>query len=215
MSDSDGAAQVGTPDASAPVRVLSEGDDVPATTEGPTAPGEQTVDGSTGGAQVGSPAVTPGVRVLSDGDDEQAPSGGGSQTAQDTTGGLQVGSARVRPSLRVAGAGDSRSLPAATESVFTAPAPTGGEEPGDTGTADRDRGATPGNGAAPGNTGATAPGADGAPGALVPAALTRTVADGGLPHTGLALMWLVALGLAMLAGGAALRRTGGASAFSG
>jgi hypothetical protein len=67
--DSDGSAQVGSPGVTAPLRVLSDGDD--ATTGGSS--GSQTVNGSTGAAQIGSPQVYLPIRVAGAG----LPGGGG------------------------------------------------------------------------------------------------------------------------------------------
>ena len=63
---SSGSAQVGSPNAAAPVRVLSDGDNSTATEAGAGA-GPQTVGDSSGSAQVGSPSLFAPVRVLSGG----------------------------------------------------------------------------------------------------------------------------------------------------
>ncbi|HEX5909478.1 MAG TPA: hypothetical protein VFY44_03220, partial [Thermoleophilaceae bacterium] len=196
----------------APVRVASDGDQTAAAGPGPATGGGQSAGDSTGSLQVGAPVADLTTRALSEGDDEAGAPSGQDAAVQGSTGSVQVGGPRVRSALRVASAGDSRTVPTATESVvFAGPAPTVGIDEGSTGRADRGRGSRPApnaGGAFPENAGGNAPGATSGPGSLVPAAyVAATGAAGELPRTGLALMWLLGLGLALTAGGAALRRS--------
>ena len=120
MDDSNGSAQVGSPAASAPVRVISEGDQTVAG-PGQSGGGGQSAQGTDGSAQVGSPVADVATRVLSGGDDETAAPSGQDQTVRDGTGVAQVGGPRVRPAVRVLSVGDEFT-PAATLSGAGGPA---------------------------------------------------------------------------------------------
>ena len=94
---------------SAPVRVLSDGDDGDEAASG-SGGGGQSVDESAGSAQVGSLGVSAPVRVLSDGDDGRRGrlgSGGGGQSVDDSAGSAQVGSLAVSTPIRVLSDSDS------------------------------------------------------------------------------------------------------------
>ena len=111
VDGSAGAAQVGSAEVNAPVRVLSDGENAPAATP---ATGPQTTGDSTAAAQVGSAEVNAPVRVLSDGDDGgsgTAGSGGGAaeQSTSDSTGSAQVRSVEADAPVRVLSDGDNGS----------------------------------------------------------------------------------------------------------
>jgi hypothetical protein len=212
------AAQVGTVQVDAPVRVLSDGGNAePAGVTGaPQDSGDSTASGQVGAADVNAP-----VRVLSDGDNaggetSQPAAGGTEQAADDTNGSAQVEPANVSAPIRVLSEGDDKVTATAAD---TSPSnPSTGNDGGAGGT-------VPAVGGAPGDTtpavdelpaldpvtedepgggdGGTLPDGD----ELLPIAAGGVAGDdaaGELPLTGLAVASLVLTGMALLTGGSVL-----------
>ena len=108
VNDSILAAQVGSVQVNAPVRVLSDGDN--AAPGAAATGGRQTTDDSVGTAQVTAVRANVPVRVLSDGENGSAatrhPTGG--QTVRDSIGSAQAGSVEVDAPVRVLSEADDR-----------------------------------------------------------------------------------------------------------
>ena len=154
--------------------------------------------------------------MLSPGDGSTPGSTRAGQSTQDSTGTAQVGSVNPRSGVTIASTGDTGTPGAprdATEpnddaSPAVKDAPAADDPASDIGRGDRD--SNPGVGSLPESGGGVSPGNDGAgPAVLRDAAqFAASTAAKQLPFTGFALLWLIGLGLCMVASGAALRRMG-------